>query len=676
MPLMNFDYLRLAATRTKLFSLIIFTLLIGFQCSQQEAPIDEYENLPDLPVYSGTIEKDNHIHDARQPWAIGVHSYGIFRAHNQNGSTHDKNGRGYRFNHHPNIVYWNGYYWINYQGGPTDDKEGDTPRVPYWVSYSKSGRNWEAPELLFPSIKFEETNTYMHTRMGFYVSESGRLLAISFHGRHDRPNGGGDWGVARVVREIYGVREDGQVDLGPVYAIRFNQDRSSEKTGLQLYKDSNDPGFVEACDELLSNKLVTQQWFEEDRRPELYTVNLNTPNQGPDASTEENVEAKAFDWYTLPNGRIVGWWKAGAMAYSDDNWNTVNAVNIDYNRLGEHRTAKLWGQRLSNDHYAIIHNLGTQGYNPPTEHSWTRTPMVAIASPNGITYEHDRAVVFGDIAPSRYTNPPQAGGLRDNRDGGPQYVRGISESNTQKPNTKEPTGNIWLTYSVNKEDIWVSEIPVNIRHETDVYPKDDFEVYKKSNRFGDWIIISPAWAQVALGVEEENQFMVLQDRDPYDYAKAMRVFPKSEQATLSFQLRPHQISEGQLQVDITDRQGYVAVRLAVNENGMIGVFDGNEIKEILSYDREKWIDVSISIDVVAGTYSLSFDGTVMLEQAKMFEKTDGVERLEFRTGTYRMDDFSRIGSWADYPQTTLPNADVTVPLAIFDIDNVEVREGY
>lgn len=624
-----------------------------------------------FPRYTGNRDIDVHIQDGRQPWTIGAHSYGVFRAHNFDGKTHDKEGLGYQFNHHPNLVYWKNHYWVSYQGGPTDGAEGDKPAVPYLITYSENGRKWEAPEILFPAIRFNGELTYMHTRMGFYVSTDGRLLSVSFHGRHKTPNGGGDNGVARVVREICGIKADSRVDMGPVYAIRFNNGRNVENTGLQFYTSSSDKGFVAACDELVNNKLITQQWFEEDRRAELYTINLNTPNEGPNVEKKNN-EAKAFDWYTLPSGRIIGWWKGAAMAYSDDGWQTASNIHIDYNRLNEHRTAKTWGQKLSNNAYAMVYCLETQPKNPATEWSWVRSPLVVSPSNDGLNYNTNRSVIFGDVAPSRYINPPLAGGLNDNRDAGPQYVRGISETNTGKPNTQEPTGNLWVTYSVNKEDIWVSEVPVNIRHKADQPVSDNFEIYSGQNLFGDWIILSPAWAPISLGEENNNKFMRLNDKDPYDYAKAMRVFPVDTKAEINFRVRAGQTNHGLLNIDITDKQGKVAARLEFGDEGRISTPDGKTLI-VMTYAANKWMDVKLVIDCSKQQYSLSINGKKQLSKIPFHEKTAQIERFEVRTGAYRMDDFSRIGTWKAYPATTLPNADKALPLAIFDLDNLVIK---
>ena len=40
---------------------------------------------------------------------------------------------------------------------------------------------------------------------------------------------------------------------------------------------------------------------------------------------------------------------------------------------------------------------------------------------------------------------------------GPQYMRGIAECNPQSPD-----GDVWLAYSNNKEDIWISHVPIPI----------------------------------------------------------------------------------------------------------------------------------------------------------------------------------------------------------------------
>jgi len=329
---------------------------------------------------------------------------------------------------------------------------------------------------------------------------------------------------------------------------------------------------------------------------------------------------------------------------------------------------------LSNNKYAMVFCLNTQTKVPATEWSWTRSPMVIAVSEDGIHYQNNRLVVFGDIAPGRYINPPLAGGLNDNLDGGPQYVRGISETNTGKLHTKQPNGKLWTTFSVNKQDIWVSEIPANVTHNTGMYPTDNFQDYNNKNLFGDWIVISPAWAPVSLVTERQNKFMRLEDKDPYDYAKAMRVFPGDKQVSIQFKLRSWQSGHGMVNIDVTDVKGYVAARLQLDSSGILHVI-ANEgpLIPIMKYPKARWIDIQMQLDAEKQTYTLSVSGKEVKSGIRFYEKTAGLERFEIRTGAYRMNDYSRLGSWKDFPKDTLPNADEAVENAVFDLDDLRIR---
>src|SRR5690606_35778141 len=136
------------------------------------------------------------------------------------------------------------------------------------ISTSSDGRNWDMPEVVFPiyllrpgPIRSTETGVaMMHHRMGFYVARNGRLLALGFYGH--APNLWGEGGIGRVVREAY---PDGS--YGPIYFIRYNKLSKCDEnnTSYPFYKESEDIGFIRACEELLNDKLKTIQWWEEDR---------------------------------------------------------------------------------------------------------------------------------------------------------------------------------------------------------------------------------------------------------------------------------------------------------------------------------------------------------------------------------------------------------------------------
>ncbi len=174
---------------------------------------------------------------------------------------------------------------------------------------------------------------------------------------------------------------------------------------------------------------------------------------------------------------------------------------------------------------------------------------------------------------------------------------------------------------------------------------------------------------MSLASQEENRFVRLQDQDPYDYAKLMRVFPPSTTANLRFRLRPHQSAEDTLEVDVTDRHGYVALRLRLNA-GTLYASQGDQLTTIAEVTPNQWHELALSVDTDQQTYSVRVGGEEKLSDAPFYEKTEALERLEFRTGGFRMDDFSRLGAWPDYPKTTLPNPDTPSPMATFDIDDV------
>ena len=64
---------------------------------------------------------------------------------------------------------------------------------------------------------------------------------------------------------------------------------------------------VAACDALLKDKLMTLQWWEEDRATDgCYTIEL------------DGAEPKAFSFCHRPDGVVLGVWKARLAALSAD----------------------------------------------------------------------------------------------------------------------------------------------------------------------------------------------------------------------------------------------------------------------------------------------------------------------------------------------------------------------
>jgi hypothetical protein len=326
----------------------------------------------------------------------------------------------------------------------------------------------------------------------------------------------------------------------------------------------------------------------------------------------------------------------------------------------------MFGQRTSDDRYALVASLGR---------GCRRNPLAVCTSKDGMDFDGEWLIVHGDVPPQRYVNPRGFCGVKggplegDNKDSGAQYVSRITEGNGVPPG-----GSLWLTYSLNKEDIWVAEVPVPIRGSVDENVRDDFEKMTPFGRVENWNIYSPAWCPVDVVAEIGNQFLRLQDRDPYEYAKAMRVFPRSRQVTMAFKVRTQQQGHGRLEIDVLDRRGERAVQMVLDSTaGCLQARAGAELRELGAVAAGEWLEFGLALDASAGAWSLVLKGEAVLNRVALSAGVADVERLEFRTGEYRQEDFSRHPGPTEYwINNVLPNADYPVPNAVFDVDDVMI----
>ena len=280
-----------------------------------------------------TLSNIDYHHGMLRP-AIGVHNIQIMRANRENPEMGD--GFGWTYNHQPMLAYWNNAFFVEY----LSDSVGEhIPPSHTLLVTSKDGYNWSQPQVVFPKYKVPDGTTkpdnelvakdliaIMHQRMGFYVSKDDRLLVSGFYGicldQHDSPNDGD--GIGRVVREIY---KDGS--FGPIYFIRYNHGWNKKNTDYPFYKSSRDRGFRKACEELLANPLMMQQWNEEAERDDPLIPMTN--------------QFKAFNYYHLPDNRVVGFWKHALTSISTDGGKTWPRPERAPGFVN--KNAKIWGQK-------------------------------------------------------------------------------------------------------------------------------------------------------------------------------------------------------------------------------------------------------------------------------------------------------------------------------------------
>ncbi|KIA92064.1 six-hairpin glycosidase [Pedobacter kyungheensis] len=549
----------------------------------------------DTVRYTGKTLVNADYHHGQLTPVVGVHSIQTFRANREHPELAEN--FGWTYNHAPMLAYWNNRFYVEY----LSDKVGESiPPGQTLLQSSKDGYTWTKPDVIFPVYRIPDGTTkegrtdvakdldaVMHQRMGFYVSTKNVFLVLGFYAisfdAKDDPNDG--HGIGRAVREI---QADGK--YGPIYFIHYNPGYSEKNTKYPYYTKSKSKAFIEACNELLANKLMTQQWNEEaDRKDPLITL---------------QKQYKAFSYYHLPDGRVVGLWKNALTAISTDNgkswpesaFRAPGFVNSN---------AKIWGQKTSDGHFATVYN--------PSEYRW---PLAISTSKNGLDYT-DLSLVNGEITPMRY------GG--NYKSYGPQYVRGIEEGNG-----KPADGKLWVTYSMNKEDIWVSGIPVPVSTTVNSHVNDDFSKMPADKALALWNIYSPLWAPVK--VEDGN--LVLKDKDPFDYAKAERVFPASSKLSTSFSVSPKQDNFGLLEIELQDDKGMATVRLTFDTAGVLSAKAGARYKNFLKYKAGETYDIKLKLTTANRFYTITVNGKDVLTSLA-FQPVANVSRIVFRTGDVR-----------------------------------------
>lgn len=586
--------------------------------------------------YTGNTLSNVDYHHGQLSPAIGVHNIQTFRANRQHPEW--AGGYNWTYNHAPMLAYWNNTFYLEYLSNPVGEHVGAGQT---FLQTSKDGYEWNAPVVLFPPYKVPDGTTkagrtevakdlmaVMHQRIGFYTSKSKRLLALGFYGLvmgpHDDPNDGN--GIGRVVREIL---PDGK--FGPIHFIRYNHAFNEKNTSYPFYKMSKDKGFVAACDELLATPLLMQQWVEEaDRDDPLIPL---------------KKDYKAFSYYHLPNGKVIGLWKYALTSQSNDEGKTWQ-----YNPMRApgfvNANAKIWGQKMSDGKYATVYN--------PSEFRW---PLAVSVSDDGLNYKN-LLLVNGEISSLRY------GGAYKSY--GPQYVRGIQEMDGTPPG-----GNMWVTYSMNKEDMWVSKVPVPVVGETTADIDENFNSMTAEQELNKWNIFSPLWAPVAIAkMKDGTKALSLKDQDPFDYAKAERVIPVSKKMTATFTVVPQQTDNGSLQIEFVDRKGLAGIRLMFDTGGNLLCKAGYRNKGLGKYKAGEPCHISVEVNCATRSYNVTVNGKAAGFQI-FFQPLESISRITFRTGDVRRFPDADTPTDQDYD---LPNAGEKAKEAAYFITGFGTRK--
>jgi hypothetical protein len=606
----------------------------------------------DPVLYVGDRQPDKRFYDGLLPHAVGVHSVQVFRA---NRSQAPEGGlQGWTYNHAPMLAYWRGRFWLQYLSNPKEEHNAPGRTL---ITSSKDGYHWDPPRVAFPVIYLPEiewrgyripqgTPAVMHQRMGFYVAPNGRLLTIGFYSYCPNPRVGPNngQGIGRVVREIY---PDG--NFGPIYFIRYNRHAGWDESNtpwFPFYKTSPDSGFIAACDSLLANRLVRLQWWEMEQ---VYDDSFYTFIPPP------GEVVKALCFFHRADGAVVALWKGQRSALSFDEgrtWTPLlrNSTLLDCN-------AKVWGQRTDDGRYALVYNHSATRRN--------RFPLVVITGEDGHRLS-DMLCVVGEVPPVRYQ------GLHKNP--GPQYIRGIVEGNGDPPGQ-----HLWVTYSMSKEDIWVSRIHVPIAGVEQEKVEETFDGITMVGDLTRWNLYMPQWAPTEIAEDPEGRHgrvLRLVDEEPYDYAVAERVFPETDRAEVRFEVNLVSLGHANLEIEVQSQRGERPLKLRLDSEFLSVDIGKVENVEPIPIRTGCWYTVKLMIDCAQSKYRLELagDGAAHRREVPFARPVKSVGRLVFRTGPWRGD--VRLAVLDGEPgtpgidQEDLPGADFKVAPSVFLIDDI------
>lgn len=585
----------------------------------------------DTVRYTGSVLSNVDYHHGQLSPAIGVHNIQTMRANRA-----DTGAAGWTYNHAPMLAYWNNTFYLEYLSNPVGEH---VPPGQTLLQTSKDGYKWTYPVVIFPPYKIpdgfakegrsdtaKDTYAVMHQRIGFYTAKSNRFFVLAYYGivlgRKDDPNDGN--GIGRVIREI---KADGS--FGPIYFLRYNHSFNEKNTLFPFYRSSKDKGIIAACEEILATPLLMQQMVEEaDRNDPLIPL---------------KKDFKAFCYYHLPNGDVAGFWKYALTSISKDQgrswlYNPLRAPGF------VNANAKIWGQRTSDGKYVTVYN--------PSEFRW---PLAVSVSDDGLTYKN-LLLVNGEITTMRY------GGAYKSY--GPQYVRGIQEMDGTPPD-----GNCWVTYSMNKEDMWVSKIPVTVREMITKPVNDIFQSFEDGQELNEWNIFSPLWCRVNIEKINDKKVLALHDSDPFDYAKAERVFPVSGSVKAEFALTAMQHNSGTLEIEVQDTKGNACLRLALDSAGNVLTKQGYRNRSLGKYKAGEQLVIRIDLNTATRSYTVSINGGKTVYNI-FFAPVQSVQRIVFRTGNVRRFPDADTPTDQNYD---LPNADAKCNEAVYYIEYLKTE---
>ncbi|MGB2806390.1 MAG: PA14 domain-containing protein [Sedimentisphaerales bacterium] len=495
----------------------------------------------ELPLqYLGPYLPDKEAPDGRLMYSPGVQNIQVARANRKYPPPFPagtENEKGWTYQHHVGMGEWKGKLYGVWDMTHVGE---DNPPVRVVYATSDDGFKWTQPKDLYPF------NKAYNSRFYFFHSSNGRMLVFA-SGWYPTDNVAEDRKIRLYVREITSDHK-----LGIIYTLI-----KPAQGHPPAYTESKDAGFLQACREVLNNKPLLEQAdygiLLGDEKMKWHEGKNWPGGKIPSIGGNLWIFGKSMCFYHRADGVLVGTCKMGWVTQSRDEGETWSFPTIPRGIKGG--GGKTWAQATPDDRYTMIYI--PQGYH--------RYPMAITTSDDGITFR-DMRVIHGEVPPQRYEG--RAKPL------GPQYLRGLSEWGSDGSRNEKDC--IWMIYSVSKEDIWVSRVPVPIVAEAKKHANDNFDKIATGPRVPEWNTYSLLRAPVSIAAKGRNHYLQLEDRESTDYARAIRTFPVSKTADIRFRVAAAQTDRGRLEIELLGELGSRPVRLTLNDKGRVQAVDGRQ----------------------------------------------------------------------------------------------------
>jgi hypothetical protein len=163
---------------------------------------------------------------------------------------------------------------------------------------------------------------------------------------------------------------------------------------------------------------------------------------------------------------------------------------------------------------------------------------------------------------------------------------------------------------------------------------DVFNDKKDGEELNDWNLFSPLWCKTVIEKKENAKLLALHDSDPFDFAKAERVFPVSKKVAIQFAVTSEQNNYGELEIELVDTKGTPCLRLMLDSTGTVLTKQGYRNKSLGTYKAGEKLDIKIDLNTATRFYTVTINGGKASSNL-CFAPVESVGRIVFRTGNVR-----------------------------------------